>query len=205
MIYCVGFGKGYLLNHIVDYCKNNRRFLNVTNNIRFVKDAMKEYNISEVWDFACPGGDFSENPRYFKDRIFTTLKDTKKLIKWCNDREITLIYASSEGVEDCETLNVYQKIYNTSKFLNEEMIKTYCKKYRILRIPRVYSKDRNKGLIKALKEEKVYDPLNIEVEFIDLQDFLKQTFDKIEDDKKQFHYTTEKQTMEEIRNRYVYN
>ena len=199
-MYVIGYGGGYLLNHISKSTRD-RQWITLTNSIRRVKCELDGYNISEVWDFACPGGNFTASN--FKDQIFKTLNDTRKLIKWCNNRGITLIYASSLGVEDCENINYFQKIYNTSKFLNEEMIKSYCKNYKILKIPRVYGSERFKGLIQNLRDETFTGNFEDKIEFIDIDDFVSQTLEKLKEDVTVFKYKTEIQSILTIKARYI--
>ena len=78
-----------------------------------------------------------------------------------------IVYASSIAVSD-------KSLYGLNKRFCEFLIKKFSKKYLILRIPRVYSQDRNKGLIKNIKDNRIpYSDLSNLVEFIDINDFIK--------------------------------
>lgn len=64
--------------------------------------------------------------------------------------EIHIIFASSEAVEDNLKLNE-QSNYAIFKMAIERFISSTMKNWTIVRVPRVYGKDRTKGLMKKIK------------------------------------------------------
>jgi hypothetical protein len=73
-----------------------------------------------------------------------------------------IVYYSSESVTEENNL------YSFFKKLHEKILR---KSDLILRIPRVYSKDRNKGLIKVLKDGTYKGDKDIRLEYITDSDF----------------------------------
>jgi nucleoside-diphosphate-sugar epimerase len=196
---CVGFGDGFLLKEIVKQAKN-RDFLFVTNNLKLLLKFCKESQIDEFWHFACPAGNFENE----YSKIYKTFRDTHKIIKFCNKHNIRLIYAGSMGENDCECLDIYQKFYNCSKYVNTFMIQKESENCLCLIIPRVYGKDRDKGLIKKLKDNTFNGSKTSRVEFIDLNDFVSQTLKRIDEvSNTEIYYTTETATIEKIEERYL--
>ena len=54
----------------------------------------------------------------------------------------------------------------------ENYIKAHFENYRIIRIPRVYGKDRKNGLMKFLRERPLESFHNKKINFIDIDDFI---------------------------------
>ena len=103
------------------------------------------------------------------------LKDSElkcfKLVDYCKRTNKHFVFASTMGVYSLN--NEYEK----SKLRQEQYIKNNLSDYCILRIPRVYSSDRNKGLIKLLKENKVLlSDFNNVLEYTTIQEFKKWFF-----------------------------
>jgi nucleoside-diphosphate-sugar epimerase len=78
-------------------------------------------------------------------------------------------------------MGVYEpnNLYCNLKLQAEQLIKDNLKDYLIIRIPRVYSKDRDKGLIRDIKNNTIpKEDYSKIVQFADINDF-KCFFDKI--------------------------
>ena len=196
---CVGFGDGFLLKEIVKQAKN-RNFLFVTNNLKLLLKFCKSNQVDEFWHFACPSGNFEVE----YNKIYKTFRDTHKIIKFCNRHNIRLIYAGSMGENDCECMDVHQKFYNCSKYVNTFMIQKESENCLCLIIPRVYGNNRNKGLLKRLKDGTFEGPKTLSIDFIDLNDFVTQTFKQVDEvSNTEIHYNTETATIEEIEKRYL--
>lgn len=88
------------------------------------------------------------------------------------------------------------------KHLNATKIREYCKSYTILNIPRVYSKDRDTGLIKALKNKVEMDKSKI-LEYIDIKEFVDYTFMILKQNPKEVFYNTKKDTILNIENEFL--
>lgn len=83
-----------------------------------------------------------------------------------------IVYYSSEAVTEENSL------YSFFKKIHERLLR---KSDLILRIPRVYSKDRNKGLIKILKNKTYLGSKNTKIKYItdsDFRDFYLRNLDK---------------------------
>lgn len=195
---CVGFGNGFLLKEIVKQAKD-RDFVLVSNDLKGLLKYCKNHRVDEFWHFACPAGNFESD----LDKIYKTFRDTHKIIKFCNKHNIRLIYAGSEGEYDCECVNTFQKLYNCSKYVNSSMIQKRSKNFLVLVIPRVYGKNREKGLIQSLKDGTFNLPETFSIDFIDINDFVLSTLKSINISNVSVHYSTETATISEIRGRYI--
>lgn len=91
----------------------------------------------------------------------------------------------------------YLKEYLCLKHLNSTKIREFCKSYTILNIPRVYSSDRNSGLIKALKNKVQMDKSKV-LEFIDIEEFVNYTKMILTQKPKEVFYNTRKNSIENI-------
>ena len=131
---------------------------------------------------------------------------TQQLIDIAEQYNIEFIFASSVAAEK------QLDRYGTYKRAMEYYIKDTLHKYKIFRIPRVYSSCRNKGFIKFLKDGEVpLEDYDIEIEFLDLDKFLPQIYNYIfrEDYKnisRIFYFDKlETKTIQEIKERYLNN
>lgn len=149
--------KGFLLSNIL---KNNI----LENTIPF-KDFQDDFStVSELWFFGTPI-DASNVERLCDYSTFF------ECLKVCQKYGIKMIYASSYAVMYDD--NLYAKV----KSEHEEYIRANLKNYLILRLPRIYDKTRNAGLMKLLRENKVpskdmsrevtYCTLNMFLDFIE--------------------------------------
>ena len=91
-----------------------------------------------------------------------------------NENKGKIIFASSIGVEKPDNL------YRQCKLLMEKYIQDNCNNWVILRIPRIYDKSRKKGLMKKLRLNLVSEKdMNNQIEFLTLNDFIKQTLEVV--------------------------
>lgn len=105
------------------------------------------------------------------------------------------IFASTLGVETPDNTYCY------SKLLMEKYIESMYDNYIILRIPRVYSKCRTKGLMKQIRENTISEAdMNKSVSYITLNDFIEQTLTALKHTKTTFNYNlTNHRTIREIK------
>lgn len=149
--------KGFLLSNIL---KNNI----LENTIPFKVFQGDFSTVSELWFFGTPI-DASNVERLCDYSTFF------ECLKICQKYSIKMIYASSYAVMYDD--NLYAKV----KSEHEEYIRVNLKNYLILRLPRIYDKTRNAGLMKLLRENKVpkkdmqkevtYCTLNMFLDFIE--------------------------------------
>jgi nucleoside-diphosphate-sugar epimerase len=125
--------------------------------------------IDNVFHFAGPSDDFD-----FADEAKTTqtiINGTINVLNLAKKNNSKFIFASTLGVE-----TPTENIYCISKFLIEEYIKNNYDNWIILRIPRVYDRTRNKGLMKKLRLDLVpQKDMTNQIEFLTLSDFIEQT------------------------------
>jgi len=125
--------------------------------------------IDNVFHFAGPSDDFD-----FADEaktIQTIINGTINVLNLAKKNNSKFIFASTLGVE-----TPTENIYCISKFLIEEYIKNNYDNWIILRIPRVYDRTRNKGLMKKLRLDLVpQKDMTNQIEFLTLSDFIEQT------------------------------
>lgn len=111
--------------------------------------------------------------------IQSMLDETYNNIKVCNQKKVKFIFCSSLATREKE-LNTYGAFkLAIEKFLESKILDI---EYLILRIPRIYSADRPKGLIKLLREGRVpEEDMNNMVDFETVDSFtveLVKTVDK---------------------------
>lgn len=151
MILTVG-SSGYLLS-------------NILSTIREETVDLKDYrgqHIDKIFYFGTPIDDSKQNVDRLLD--FTAFD---KCIKIAKKQNATFVYASSLAVEKDFSLYSNIKKQHELKIINEVF------KYRIYRIPRVYSRSRNAGLIKALRDNIVPEnDMHNKVQYITLLEFL---------------------------------
>lgn len=129
-------------------------------NSYLIKHIKKYLDKNTTYFFASP-----IDTKNFKN-IFRTFTSNILLVKALLHKN-KIVYASSIAVNE-------NTLYGLNKRFCEFLIKKFSKEYLILRIPRVYSQDRNKGLIKKIKNNLISDSdLSNIVEFIDIDDFKK--------------------------------
>lgn len=155
--------RGYLLTNLLPE-------MNIINSRRYHKNYTFS-NTDMILHFASPSDSegFKDEKRLYNANI--TL--TSELIELAKKLNCKLVFASTMGVHNPNNL------YCNLKLQAEELIKNNLKDYLIIRIPRVYSKDRDKGLIKDIKNNIIpEEDYNKIIQFADLRDF-KEFFDNI--------------------------
>lgn len=158
---------GFLASHLQQHLKMiqyNHRLEEIDINSDLV-------NISEIWHFASPSEDieFRDDLNTFKSIVI----GTANIIALCKKNNIKLIFASSLAADLPE-----HQICNYGKYkkLAEKMIIYSGIDYCILKIPRVYGKDRKKGLMKKINQNLIHkDDMHNIVEYLDISDFINQT------------------------------
>lgn len=136
----VSGGHGYLLTHVLPYLNNN--IIHVSD-VYCYQDFL---NVDMVIHFASP----SDREDFKKPYMHKTMIDgTINMVDLAKRNGAHFVFASTMGVHTLEN------DYCIFKYAMEKYIQKELNSYSILRIPRVYSKDRNKGLIKQIKENSI--------------------------------------------------
>lgn len=195
--------RGYLCSGICSYIEDNLDSMNIINvpgDIRYINaTSQPEHDI--ILHFASPS-DRVEFSDYTK--LTTTIIDgTRNMVDVANIFKTKIIFASSIGTEipPEETGDLGQVMYGDCKRAMEHYIKNNCSQYIILRIPRVYSKCRKKGLIRQIREDHIPDnDMDNIVEYITLEDFIEQTLPVFEYTNITHEYEiTNKRTIKDIK------
>ena len=159
-------GAGYLGSEIVAKIPRNWHIAKSIDDINRLNGI---YDISEIWNFGCPTDDFEAN----FDRLIDTVELSRNCVKFCSENNVKLIYASSWGAQYIHFTSGFEKLYGALKLVNEFIVQR-CPDSLILRIPRVYSYNKNKGIIKELKDGAyIGEPLEIR-DFMTLGDFMQE-------------------------------
>lgn len=154
----VSGGNGYLFNHIKPLLHDE---LIYTSNIFLYQDFI---NVDMVIHFASPSDkeDF-KNPYIHK----TMIDGTINMVDLAKRNNAHFVFASTMGIYQLEN------DYCIFKYCMEKYIQKELSSYSILRIPRVYSSDREKGLIKQIKENTISkSDIDKKIKFILIRDFL---------------------------------
>lgn len=160
--------RGYLSRSIVSEISSTVNITYYPNDIRTITPIGDQ--IDTIMHFASPSDVYDFND---KEKVVTTIVDgTINMINIAKEHHAKLIFASTMGVYEGELSD----IYTTSKLAMENYIKSVYNNYIILRIPRVYSKCRKKGLMRQIRDNTIPagDMDNI-ISYITLQDFVDQT------------------------------
>jgi len=136
----------------------------------------------------------------FKDteNMRNIMKYSMKLFDEAMEKGYKIIFASSEAVLHEDTW------YSVNKKALEYYIKDYPN-HLILRIPRVYGKDRNKGLIKKLKNGTFKGDKNQVLEYMDIDDWVKETLKILQYNNIYEYKNKRKETIKEIQEKYIGN
>jgi dTDP-4-dehydrorhamnose reductase len=161
-----------------------------------VRNLIEFDNINTILHFACPS-----DVKEFEDVAKTTttiIHGVSNMINIANKNNAKLVYASTMGVYHIDVCDAY----SSCKLAAEFLIKSTCRKYLILRIPRVYSPCRRKGLMRQLREGTVNpDDMHRSVEYLPLTDFLIQTKNILNEHNIVYEYiNTRVETIEQIKN-----
>lgn len=160
MIYCTGYN-GFLLSSFREF-RSDLKFQNITNDDYSIKKFSLKDN-DYIFDFGFPISD------EFDIKMSIATKNTIELVKKCSLTNAKYIYASSKGVNNPIT------IYDHFKFANEQVVKNFLKNYLIVRIPRVYARNRKNGLMQSLRSSSVrYCDFFRIIEYSTLDNFLVQ-------------------------------
>ena len=156
---------GYLCGSLMKHIPGN--IIKYTGDVR----SYKQYSdIDTVIHFAGPSDTFDFSDR--KKTVTTIVDGTINLLKIAKLNSAKFVFASTMGVYHTAT----DDLYGSCKLAMEQYIKNTHNDYIILRIPRVYSKCRSKGLMKKIRRNMI--PLhdhNKIIEYITLQEFIDQT------------------------------
>jgi len=168
--------KGYIGNHIIKSKEfDTVDFIFFQGDVREISNWERYQN--ESLDFIFHAGSPAANldeytETYIKESI---LKGTRNAIALSNFTGSTLVNFSTRGIYNSK--NIYEK---TKKISYVETINT-CDKFINLIIPRVYSKDRKKGLIPKLNTIPKKD-MHRNIQYITITHFLKRLKDGIKND-----------------------
>jgi len=158
-------------NHVIAYNKDVR--LPITSNL----------DIDTIIHLASPT-DFED----LKDgnKVVTTIIDgTRNMLDLSIKTNSKFIFASTMGVYDKDT----EYAYGNCKLAMENYITNTNNNYVILRIPRVYGKNKIKGLMKRLRRGMISSAdYNNTVDFLYIDEFLNQTVKYIDDTNKIYEY-----------------
>jgi len=107
-----------------------------------------------------------------KKTASTIIEGTVNMLDFAKQHNAVFVFASTMGVYD----NNLNDVYANCKLAMENYIKSVYNKYVVLRIPRVYSKCREKGLVRLLKDGDVPDcDMHKIIEFLTLDEFISQS------------------------------
>jgi len=119
----------------------------------------QSYNANLFLHFSGPSDiyDFKDTKRMARSMI----KDTVEIVDFCYNHNIKLVFASSmAAISPCDEYGYYKRSM-------EQYISATLDNYLILRIPRVYGKNRQKGLMKRIAVDDI-DDWNHVVEYVDI-------------------------------------
>jgi len=178
-------GKGYLGKHLINEL-NTYTITLFDGRVENIKDFDK-YK-SQSFDYIFHFGSTNNE----RSNTSTIIPGTHNVIHFANFIKAKLIYASTKGI--LQAHNIYEK----NKKESTVILLNTCDKYVCLIIPRVYSKDRNSGLIYAIKNNLPLD--NKRIEYLNIECFVKQTINSLKYNKICYHYNNLKyNTIQEIK------
>lgn len=156
---------GYLASNLYRYISDTKIIYEGD-----VREYKKYSNIDNILHFASPSDTYG-----FRDKERTTttiLSGSMNMIRLAQSTGAKLIFASTMGVYNVDI----DDAYSSCKLAIEHMIQCMCDRYIILRIPRVYSPCRKKGLMRQIREGTVRDSDKCRyIDFITIQEFIEQT------------------------------
>ena len=160
--------KGYLASNIIQTLNKHNEIVSYGGDVRIYK---QHENIDVIIHFASPSDiyDFTDQKR----TVTTIVDGTINMLKVAAENSAKLIYASTMGVYSTVMSN---DCYSTCKLAMEHYIKGTYNNYIILRIPRVYSKCRKKGLMRQIRDNIIPEKdMDNNIEYITIEDFIEQT------------------------------
>ncbi len=131
--------KNVLITGERGFLLRNCKFLFKDCNVQYYKPNTQYYDIDTIVHFASPSDTFE-----FKDKLKLSksmIDLTIELIKLAQELDAKFIFASSMAAEYLDN------DYGINKKAMEQYIESYLSDYLILRIPRVYGIDKDKGLM----------------------------------------------------------
>lgn len=136
-------------------------------NIVFYEDGIEYTDIDYIFHFASPSEniEFNDVSKTAKSILALSLS----LIHIAEVNNAHFVFASTQGTD-----NVSNN-YEYYKSVVESYIKDVLSTYTILKIPRVYGRDRVKGLMRSIRDDKIsLHDMGTVVEYCDIMDFVKQ-------------------------------
>jgi nucleoside-diphosphate-sugar epimerase len=159
-------GEGYLGKALIAELESRNTIIHYIGDVR--KRSRNKYkDIDCLIHFASPIND--ADPERTSSTI---IEGTVNMVKLAKKLDCRFIFASTMGIHTTDITD----IYCTSKLAMENYIKSVYNNYLILRIPRIYSKCRSKGLMLQLRHHKVSkEDLDKKIEFMPLEKFVTDT------------------------------
>ena len=187
---------GYLARAIIEQLQHGNNIIEYREDVRKCK---RFDQIDIIIHLASPS-----DKRGFQNKhktITTIINGTINMVELANKHKAKLVFASTMGVY---TFNIDDE-YCSCKRAMEHYVKACCKRYLILRIPRVYSSCRSKGLIASLKRNSVpVVDLSKSLEYIDLKEFTEQFKNVLYRDNITYEFNNlTHNTIGEIKSRYI--
>lgn len=159
--------RGYLGSRLTKHLYHQYNIIPYTTDVREYRPFS---DIDIILHFASPSDSFEFRD---KQKTSSTIVDgTINLLRVAKHNNAKFIFASTMGVYE-HTIN---DVYCTCKLAMENYITCNYNNYIILRIPRVYSRCRQKGLMRKIKKGTIPEgDMDKQVEYITLDDFVSQT------------------------------
>jgi len=156
--------RGYLGSHLLNILVQDydvEIFEGVVENILNFEKYM-QHDFSYIFHFGSPNDDSN------LQKLESLEIGTRNCIAFANQQKAKLIYASTKGI-----MMEYKNKYEQLKKNCTVEVRHSAASYVCLLIPRVYSRDRNHGLIKSIKDGKSLDSKNIV--YLTIHEFIHQT------------------------------
>ena len=182
---------GYLGTHIRTSKQfQEYEFIQFIGDVREIKnwENYKSFRFRYIFHAGSPAGIENYSNEFIKTSIIT---GTKNAVALSNKLDCPLINFSTRGIYNVS--NVYEK---TKKVSYVEVIHS-CNKFINLIIPRVYSKDRTKGLISKL--DNIHKDLDKEIQYITIEDFLDRLYKVFWLDKEEYFFPFRSNTIQELK------
>jgi nucleoside-diphosphate-sugar epimerase len=160
--------RGYLASALINKLEKYNTIIPYEFDVRDTIDESSAPNM--ILHFACPSDDFE-----FLDKqktASTIINGTVNLLEVAKYNNAKFVFASTMGVYR----PAIDDIYCTCKLAMENYIKSVYNNYIVLRIPRIYSKCRQKGLMRKIRDYMIPEQdMKKQIEYVTLDDFVSQT------------------------------
>lgn len=190
--------RGFLGTHLVKKLTKDNTIITFGGDVR---QSRIYSGLDTVIHFASPSQDieFADKPK----TATTIIDGTLNLLRIAKQNKAKFVFASTVGVYYAKP--GLSKLYESSKLAMDNYIQSVYNNYVILRIPRVYGRDRPKGLMKKLREGLVpKEDMQNKLNFITLEQFIEQTLPILSKTNIVYEYTElYEETIEQIRNRFI--